>query len=102
MSEVEITLNGKTETLVVSLRAARIVNAGGGFGEAHRKLAVFDLNGYVTVIAAGLNKKPSDIEEAVFKNGLVDLNEPLGQYINMLANGGRSLVAQETDAPGEA
>lgn len=102
MSEVEIALNDKTETLRCTLRAAKRVNAGGGFAEVLRKLAVFDQDTYFGVVAAGLDKKVSDIEDAVFANGLPDLSEPLSTYVTMLANGGKSLKTAETGGTGEA
>jgi hypothetical protein len=101
MSEVEITLNGKTETLRCTLRAAKRVNLLGGFAEVLRKLAVFDFDAYVGVVASGLNKAPDAIEDAVYQTGTVALLEPLSNYVKLLANGGRELATQET-APGEA
>lgn len=103
MSEVEITLNGRTETLRCTLRAAKRVNSGGGFAETLRKLAVFDMDAYVAVIAAGLDKAPATIEDAVFSTGMPDLNEPLSNYVTLLANGGKPLkTATETGDTGEA
>jgi hypothetical protein len=102
MPQVEITLNGRTETLVCTLRAARIVNAGGGFIEVLRKLTAYDMDAYVGVVAAGLNKKPADVEDAVFASGLPDLNEPLSNFVSMLANGGRPLKSETDAGAGEA
>lgn len=102
MSEVEITLNGKTETLRCTLRAAKKVNVGGGIVEVLRRLGAFDMDAYTAVIAAGLDKKMADVEDAVFATGMADLNEPVTEYVMLLANGGRPLKTAETDAPGEA
>lgn len=102
MSEVEITLNGKTETLRCTLRAARKLNTGGGFTDVYRKLAALDLDAYIAVVAVGLDKKPADVEEAVFATGMPDLVEPLSNYVTLLANGGRPLKTTETDESGEA
>jgi hypothetical protein len=102
MSEVEITLNGKAETLRCTLRAAKRVNAGGGFVEILRKLAVFDQDAYFGVVAAGLDKKVAEVEDAVFATGLPDLTEPLSTYVNLLANGGKPMNAAETGDSGEA
>jgi hypothetical protein len=102
MSEVEITLNGKTETLRCTLRAAKRVNAGGGFAEMLRKLAIFDQDTYFAIVAAGLDKKTSDVEDAVYENGLPDLTESLSTYVSLLANGGKPLKTTETGGTGEA
>ncbi|MGM4891269.1 hypothetical protein [Tardiphaga sp. 839_C3_N1_4] len=103
MSDVEIELNGKFETLRCTLKAGKLVNSGGGFGEVLRKLAVFDMDAYVHVVAAGLGRKPADVEEAVYKTGLVDLTEKLSEFVMLLANGGRPLAAGSGDgAAGEA
>lgn len=103
MSEVEITLNGRPETLRCTLRAAKRVNSGGGFAETLRKLAVFDMDAYVAVIAAGLDKTPASVEDAVFSTGMPDLTEQLSEYVTLLANGGKPLkTATENDAAGEA
>lgn len=102
MSEVEITLNGRTEVLRCSLRAAKRVNAGGGFAEVLRKLAIFDQDTYFVVVAAGMDKRPEDVEDAVYATGLPELNEPLGEYVKLLANGGKPLKTTETGGSGEA
>jgi hypothetical protein len=101
--EVEITLDGKSETLRCTLPAARAVNAiSGGFLEVYSRLAAIDFEAYVLVVAAGLNKKPADVETAVYKNGLPMLTAPLSEFVGMLANGGkRKKDAGETPA-GEA
>lgn len=99
MSDVEIELNGKPETLRCTLKAAKLVNAGGGYSEVLRKLAVFDLDAYVHVISAGLNKKPAEVEDAVYRTGLPGLTESLSEYTMLLANGGRPLVEREVDQP---
>ena len=105
MSEVEIVLGSgdtaKTETLVCSPRAAKRVNTLGGMAETLRRLAVFDMDAYTVVIAAGLNKNPESVENSVYSAGLVDLLEPLSTYVKLLANGGRPLKT-ESDTPGEA
>lgn len=101
VGEVEIKLDGKQETLRPSLGAAKRVNAAGGFSQVINKLIAFDLDYYVTVVAAGLGKKPSDVEEAVYKTGLPVLVNELVTYVGYLANGGRPAEVGETKT-GEA
>ncbi len=100
--EVELDLNGKTETLRCTLRAGKLINAGGGFAEVLRKLAGFDLDAYVYVVAAGLGRKPADVEEAVYSTGLVNLTEKLSEYVTLLANGGKPLASSGDGKTGEA
>lgn len=92
MTEVTFKLNGRDEILKPTLRAARIINSSaGGFTEAFKKIGEFNLETYVAIIAAGLNKRPSDIEDAVYKTGLTNLAEPCSKFISILANGGKDI-----------
>lgn len=104
MSDVEITLRGKSETLRCTLKAAKAVNAlAGGFQGALARLANMDQEAYFQIVAAGLGKKPMDVEQAVYEAGLTTLTEPLTSFVIMLANGGKPLVAaEETSGEGEA
>ncbi len=89
VGEVEIKLDGKTETLRSSLGAFKKVNAAGGYTNVINKLLGYDFDYYVTVISAGLNKKPADVEEAIYKAGLPNLLGDLTKYVGYLANGGK-------------
>lgn len=99
MFSVEIQLNGKSETLKTSLRAARVINGMlGSYIDALERLRKFDLSAYVAIIAAALDKKPGDVEEAVFSTGLSDLIGPLSRYVDSLASGGRDPSAKTEGA----
>jgi hypothetical protein len=87
--DVEIKLDGKTETLRCSLKAARQVNALGGFSHVATRLQSLDLEYFIRVTAAGLDKKPADIEAAVYATGLPALAGELSKYTDLLANGGK-------------
>jgi hypothetical protein len=102
VGEVEIQLDGKSETLRSSLGAAKRVNAAGGFSQVINKLLAYDFDYYVTVVSAGLGKKPSEIEEAVYKAGLPNLVAPLSLYVGYLANGGKPAEASGENKTGEA
>lgn len=78
-------------TLTPTLRAARSVNALGGFAEVLRRLAGFDFDAFVAVVAAGAGKKASEVEDAVYEAGLPSLVEPLSQFVESLANGGKPI-----------
>jgi hypothetical protein len=88
--EVEFILDGKSETLRSTLRAAKAVNSMGGFQEAWRRLAAMDLEAYVAVVAAGLGKTMQEVEGAVFRTGLPQLSEPAALFVGYLANGGKA------------
>ncbi|WP_029581937.1 hypothetical protein [Bradyrhizobium sp. URHD0069] len=102
VGEVEITLDGKTETLRPSLGAAKKVNAAGGFQQVLNRLLAYDMDFYVTVVAAGMNKKPQEVEEAVYTSGLYSLVNPLALYVGYLANGGKPVEAAGDSKSGES
>lgn len=99
---VEITLDEKRETLRSSLKAAKAVNAHGGFMHVLGRLGAMDQDFYVLVVSAGLDKKPSAIEEAVYKTGLTNLTSELTDYVLLLSNGGKPLSAAGVTVTGEA
>lgn|SRR4051812_601943 len=101
VGEVEIDLGGKTETLRPSLGAAKRVNAAGGFQNVINRVIAFDFDYYVSVIAAGLNKKPQEIEDAVYQEGVYKLQGKVVSFVALLANGGKPLSEPEKDT-GEA
>jgi hypothetical protein len=95
IGEIEIQLNGKTETLRPSLEAAKKVNTGGGgFMNVLQKLAVMDQDYYSLVVAAGLGKRPAEVD-AVWRTGLPNLTESLALFVQSLANGGRPIAGEE-------
>ena len=104
VGEVEIKLNGKVETLRPSLGAAKRVNAMGGFAHVVNRIQAADLDFYIMVVAAGLNKKNAEVEEAVYKTGLPALGADVVGFVNILANGGKPFEpdAPKGDATGEA
>ncbi len=89
IGEVEIELDGEKKVLRPTLGAAKRVNAAGGFSNVINKLLGYDLDYYVTVISAGLDRKPQTVEEAVFKTGLPNLLGPLTKFVVNLSNGGK-------------
>jgi hypothetical protein len=94
IGEVTIELNGKAETLRCSLEAAkRVSGGGGGFMNVLGRLGAMDHDFYVMVVSAGLNKKPIDVDDAVYKTGLPNLTQPLATFVEYLTNGGRPLTA---------
>jgi hypothetical protein len=87
---VDITLDGKTETLRPTLRAAQALSRrSGGFSELVNEVAKFDLDAVTAVIAMGLDRKSQDIAEAVWRSGVAEMAGPVIEFIGILANGGR-------------
>ncbi len=102
--EVDIPYAGGVETLKCTLRAAKEVNAHfGDFSEAFRRVRNFDFAALVVVVAAGLGKKPEDVEQAVFNTGMDTLYQPVCEFVPLLSNGGRppKPLNVEGDKPGE-
>src|SRR3569623_630630 len=104
MSEVEITQKGQKESLRCTLKAAKAVNAmAGGYQNALARLAAMDQDAYSAIVAAGLSKRPMDVEQAVYEAGLPTLAQPLSTFVMMLANGGKPLDDdEEKSSEGEA
>lgn len=96
---VEITLDDRVVELRPTLGAAKKVSSHfGGFSSAIRAVAGLDFAAATMIVAAGLGKKPDEVEEAVFKAGLDSLVEPLARYVGLLANGGRSPEERKAEA----
>jgi hypothetical protein len=96
LAEVAITLDGKDVSLKCGSEAAKIVNAiAGGMLPAIGRLGALDFDAYVQIVAAGLNKKPRDVEAAVYKTGIVELTKPLITFVEHLTNGGKPVVPVE-------
>lgn len=91
-------------TLRPTLRAGKSINGFfGSYMAALRKLSELDQDAFFVVIAAGLSKKPSEVEDDIFAHGLPDLVEPCTTFVTLLANGGKPIkpVAEGDAKPGE-
>jgi hypothetical protein len=103
VGEVEITLDGKPATLKSTLAAAKRVNGiAGGYMAVLGRLGTMDHDAYVHVVAAGLDKKPSEVEDDVFRTGLLNLTEPLSTFVEYLVNGGKPAAPAKGSGSGEA
>jgi hypothetical protein len=91
--------NRKTETLVCTLKAAKAIVSMGGSFAVLRRLQDFDQEAYIYVVAAGLSKRPVDVEQIVYETGMPDLNDKLSEYVSLLSNGGRPLKKADPAAP---
>lgn len=96
---ITITLDGKSVSLVYTLRAAKLVNAYfGGFVEAHRRISALDLDAFAVVVAAGTTTdakpvKPADVESAIWRTRMNTLSEKVAMYVARLSNGGQPIEA---------
>ena len=85
-------------TLRCTLRAAKTVNkVCGSFSEAFARVQALDFDACTVVVAAGMGKSTTAVEDDVFRTGLPDLLQPLTEYLILLSNGGR----QPDDEPAE-
>lgn len=90
INEVTINLNGSTKDLRICPRAAKEITAQfGNYMEVFQRLVNFDHAAYVAIVASGLNKKRSDVEDDVWATGLDALTTPLSEYVGLLSRGGR-------------
>lgn len=101
VGEVEIQLDGKTETLKSSLRAGLAIADMGGASPVWQRLSSLDLRTYIAVVAIGLNRPQQAVEEAVYNTGMIKLSEPLSLYVGYVSNGGKPADTPKEDAPGE-
>lgn len=95
--DVEINLNGEVKTLRPTLAAAKRVNAQGGFAHVVNRIQAADLEFYILVVAAGLNKKNAEVEDAVYKTGLPALGADVVKFVNILANGGKPFEPETSE-----
>ncbi len=93
--DIAIKLDGKPVALRPTRKAAVAVSSAGGFQNVVNRLQSGDLIYYDMVVAAGLDKKPADVGEAVFRSGLPALADGLVRYVNLLANGGRPYLPKK-------
>jgi hypothetical protein len=84
MADVEITLDGKSETLRPSLKAAKRLSAAGGFQNVVNRLQSGDIEYYFLVVAAALDRKNTEVEEKVFRTGLPALAGGLVKFCKLL------------------
>lgn len=105
IGEVAVTLDGKEFTLRCSLAAAKRLNAyagGSGFQGVVARLGMCDFETYVAVIAYALDRKPVDVEEMVYRAGMVNLTADLVTFVTYLGNGGKPMTAaKDGDGTGE-
>lgn len=101
--DTDIELNGKTVTLKCTPRALRELDGmAGSFNDILNGLVTYRFSTYCAVVAAGLGKRPSLVEDDVFATGLDGLVAPLTEYVGRLMRGGRDAPSEQEKASGEA
>lgn len=94
--EFPLKLQGGAQTMRCSLKALRAVNAVfGSLYAAQERIKSSDFAAYCVVVAAALDKEPREIEGDVYATGMLDLNKPICEYLDALANGGRKPNAEQ-------
>lgn len=72
----------------------------GNFVNANERLTRLEFDAHVKIVAMGLGKEPAEVEESVFAAGVLTLQAPLREYLDLLANGGRKYVAPVANTGG--
>lgn len=103
--EVSIKINGQQYTLKASLQAYRMVNMiGPGFTPVLQSIRNFDAAVITQIICCGTGKMANGdaekVETEVFAHGLMDLADPVTEFVTMLANGGRKASDDQPEASG--
>ncbi|MGY3615935.1 hypothetical protein [Bradyrhizobium sp. USDA 10063] len=105
VTKFSLALGSKSIELNVSTVAAKTVsNIFGGLSAAHQRVTAIDLTSMAQIVSIGLGKSQmeislaalagaakstNEVEQQLYEAGVVDLAEPLRDYLNLLANGGR-------------
>ena len=95
----------KTRELNVSLDAFRRVSkVFGGLVPAYNKVTSLDQESFAQILLLGSDLSPSDMEKSqpeyerdLFETGMIDLQRPLLDYLNLLASGGRQAKPPEAE-----
>ena len=90
---------GNEVTLKPTLGAAITLSGGtGGLSRLNQRVADLEFSAIRSVIVAGLGGKGSkDLDELIFKAGLLSLSGACITFIHIVANGGRPLVDEEEE-----
>lgn len=93
---VEIVLDGETYVLKPTLKAAlTLTNVQGGLPALIQRCINLEINAIVEVISQGLGVTSKDLPERVWRTGLFTLSARCIRFLNILANGGRPLDAED-------
>jgi hypothetical protein len=100
MSEVEITLAGRPVVLRCTLGALKALDAApGGLSEVISGLTSYRFASYCAVVAAGTGRRPSEVEEDIYKTGMPALVGDLAEFVGMLVNGGVKPGDEQKEPP---
>lgn len=107
--EMEVPLHGGTVVLTSNLLACKILcRQFGGIQAALQRVAAGDVEALILIVRAGLGitsdaqAKAQDIDERVFRTGILVLTSPLTEFLLNTANGGKTMAESEAAAaPGK-
>jgi hypothetical protein len=105
--QMDLKLGGETVVLTANLFAGRaICRHFGGVQAALNRVAAGDIEAFIVIVRAGLgikadaDAKAQDIDERVFRGGILSLTSPLTEFLLSVANGGRPVGGAEPEAAG--
>lgn len=103
--QMDLKLGGETVTLTANLFAGRaICRHFGGVQAALNRVAAGDIEAFIAIVRAGLGiateaeAKVQNIDERVFRGGILSLTSPLTEFLLSVANGGRPVGGAEPEA----
>ena len=102
--EMQVPFGDVTVTLTANLFAAKgISHHFGGFQQALNKMAAGDLEAFIVVVRFGMGIKGEtqtrQIEELVFRAGVLRLTAPLTEFVLIAANGGKPIGVEAEAEP---
>jgi hypothetical protein len=110
--EVEFEIGGAKFVLRSTLSAMKAVNrAFGGYRAALDEVDRHNMDAYVTIAAAGIDKTSNallfpdtenkiTVEQAVYEAGTINLIGPISKFVGFLSNGGRDPEQKKGAPPG--
>lgn len=100
--DVSIFIDGEEYFLKPTLKACiSLSNSKGGLTELVRRCADLEFSAIEQVIVAGLGKASKDLQELIFKSGLMTLSSPCITYLHIIANGGKPLTNNSDEEESE-
>jgi len=87
--DVVIKLGDTEVVLKPTLQAALTLSAGKGLMPLVRLCQDYDIESIINVIAAGTGKRSKDMNELVFRAGMLELAPKCIRFLHSLANGGQ-------------
>lgn len=102
--EMEVPLYGGAVVLTSNLLACKLLSRHfGGVQPAMTRVAAGDIEAFILVVRAGLGiandaeARARDVDERVFRTGILTLTSPLTDFLINTANGGKPIGAEDAE-----